>query len=151
MKFAKVKIEYPCGTTILERVTIDPASGDVMLPKRLSDIMKAMESVDRACAFTLQFKGHILTVSPGSNGTYSVSIPSVPAPVVDRMFHSLIFPTKDQQQQNGRFLHTLAAGSVVDAIGFAHASQDWNLQLVVGTSILAVLGVVFWGMGLWGM
>lgn len=149
MKLAKVKVEYPCGTTILERVTINAATGEVVLPKRLLDVMKAMESVDRACAFTLQLNGHILTVAAGSDGTYKVSIPSVPTPVFGRMFHSFIFPTKDQQQQNGRFLHTLAAASIVGAVGFVHASPDWNVQTVVGTAILAVLGVVLWGMGLY--
>ncbi|CAB3740390.1 hypothetical protein LMG27174_06643 [Paraburkholderia rhynchosiae] len=33
MKLADVKVEYSCGTTISDRVTLDPATGQVHLPR----------------------------------------------------------------------------------------------------------------------
>jgi hypothetical protein len=44
MKLAKVKIEYSSGTTIVDRVTLDSATGQVYLAPRVLGLLSKMES-----------------------------------------------------------------------------------------------------------
>jgi hypothetical protein len=46
MKLAKVKIEYSSGTTIVDRVSLDPLTGRVYLAPRVLGLMKTMEQSD---------------------------------------------------------------------------------------------------------
>lgn len=146
MKLAKVKIEYTCGTTIVERVMLDATTGEVHLPPRLDALMVQMDKVDCSPAFSLQYQGYVLPVSV-LDGVFRVRVPETPARMGQRMLHAVAFPSKDQRQQNGRFLHTLAAASVGGAVGYAHSTPMWSAESAVGTAVLAVGGVVLWAMG----
>jgi hypothetical protein len=68
-----------------------------------------------------------------------------------RFLHPIALPTKDQRQQNGRFMQTLSAASIVGAVGYAHSAVRWDLPTLLNTASLALLGVVLWYAGLLAM
>jgi hypothetical protein len=76
-----------------------------------------------------------------------VRVPETPVRMGHRMLHAVAFPSKDQRQQNGRFLHTVVAASVGGAVGYAHSTPVWSAESVFGTVVLASLGVLLWAMG----
>ncbi len=150
MKLAKVKVEYTGGTTITERVTLDPATGQVTLPPRLHALLKAMDETECSPAFGLEYGGHILSVV-ASDGTYKVSIPEEATPGFRQVLNAILYPSKDQRQQNGRYMHTLSAASIGGAVGYVHAAPMLDLQTVVGAAGLGALGVLLWYGGLLAM
>jgi hypothetical protein len=88
-----------------------------------------------------------LPVTPVVNGGYVVSLPTDPPPGIRQILHAIATPSKDQRQQNGRYLHTLSAASIGGTVGYVHSASSWDLSSVVGASILASLGVVLWYAG----
>jgi hypothetical protein len=151
MKLAKVKVEYTGGTTITERVTLNPATGEVYLPPRLRALMEKMDETECSPAFGLEYKGFVLPVAVLSDGTYKVSIPVAPQPGIRQVFNAIAYPSKDQRQQNARFLHTLSAASIGGFVGYVHASSSLDFQTIVGATILAIVGVLLWYVGFIGM
>jgi hypothetical protein len=147
MKLAKVKIEYSSGTTIVDRVTLDPTTGQVHLAPRVLWLLGKMEESERAPSFTLEYKGYVLPVTAHPDGTYVVPIPRDMGPGLGDRLYAIANPSKDQRQQNGRYLHTLSAASIGGAVGYAHSSAAWDGPTVVGTAALVGLGVVLWYAG----
>ncbi|SAK60960.1 hypothetical protein AWB79_02757 [Caballeronia hypogeia] len=80
MKLAKVKIEYSSGTTIVDRVTLDPTTGQVHLAPRVLGLLNKMEESECSPSFSLEYKGDVLPVNMTGNGGYVVSIPPDPGP-----------------------------------------------------------------------
>ncbi|WP_248324033.1 MULTISPECIES: hypothetical protein [unclassified Caballeronia] len=150
MKLAKVKIEYSSGTTIMDRVTLDPATGRVHLAPRVLGLLAKMEESECSPSFTLEYMGYILPVSNVSGG-YVVSLPAGPGPGWRQVFHAIKTPTKDQRQQNGRLLHTLSAASIVGAVGYAHSASSWDFLTAANTIALALVGLVLWYCGYFNM
>ncbi|SAK89398.1 hypothetical protein AWB82_06264 [Caballeronia glebae] len=142
MKLAKVKIEYSSGTTIVDRVTLDPATGEVHLAPRVLRLLSKMEESECSPSFSLQYKGDVLPVKMVDDGRYRVSIPPEPGPGLQQVLHAVATPTKDQRHQNGRCLHTLSAASIGGAVGYAHSASAWDSLTIASTSALAALGVV---------
>ncbi len=147
MKLAKVKVEYTGGTTITERVTLDPATGQVHLPPRLWALMEKMDETECSPAFGLEYMGFVLPVSVLADGKYTVSIPTQPQAGIRQVLNAIAYPAKDQRQQNGRYLHTLSAASIGGAVGYVHAASTVDVQTVVGAASLAGLGVLLWYVG----
>jgi hypothetical protein len=147
MKLAKVKVEYTGGTTITERVTLDPATGQVHLPPRLRALMEKMDETECSPAFGLEYMGFVLPVSVLADGTYNVSIPIQPQAGIRQVLNAIAYPAKDQRQQNGRYLHTLSAASIGGAVGYVHAASAVDVQTVVSAASLAGLGVLLWYVG----
>jgi hypothetical protein len=147
MKLAKVKVEYTGGTTITERVTLDPATGQVHLPRRLRALMEKMDETECSPAFGLEYMGFVLPVSVLADGTYNVSIPIQPQAGIRQVLNAIAYPAKDQRQQNGRYLHTLSAASIGGAVGYVHAASAVDVQTVVSAASLAGLGVLLWYVG----
>jgi len=44
-------------------------------------------------------------------------------------------------------LHTLAAASMVGAVGYAHAAVQWDWATIFNTATLAGIGVILWYQG----
>ncbi|SAL81720.1 hypothetical protein AWB74_06034 [Caballeronia arvi] len=147
MKLAKVKIEYSSGTTIVDRVTLDPATGQVHLAPRVLGLLSKMEESECSPSFSLEYKGYVLPVATVSGGGYVISIPTDPGPGFRQVLHAIATPTKDQRQQNGRYLHTLSAASIGGLVGYVHSASSWTLSTIVGSTILAGLGVLLWYAG----
>ncbi|MDR5832449.1 hypothetical protein P9250_31875 [Caballeronia sp. LP006] len=147
MKLAKVKIEYSSGTTIVDRVTLDPATGQVHLAPRVLGLLGKMEESECSPSFSLEYKGDVLPVNTAGDGGYLVSIPPEPGPGFRRLLHAVATPSRDQRHQNGRYLHTLSAASIGGAVGYAHSTSSWDPLTIAGTSALAALGVVLWYAG----
>ena len=150
MKLAKVKIEYSSGTTIMDRVTLDPTTGQVHLAPRVHGLLCKMEESECSPSFTLEYMGYILPVT-NVGGRYAVTIPAGPRAGWRQIVHAIKTPTKDQRQQNGRLLHTLSAASIVGAVGYAHSAASWDLLTAVNTIALAALGLVIWYCGYFNM
>jgi hypothetical protein len=151
MKLAKVKVEYTGGTTITERVTLDPATGKVTLPPRLLALLETMDQVECSPAFGLDYEGFTLPVSAASDGTYSVAIPQESYRGLERVLNAIAYPSKDQRQQNARYLHTLSAASVGGLVGYVHAASRLDYSTIAGAAILAALAVLLWYAGFTGM
>lgn len=75
MKLANVKVEYSCGTTITDRVTLDPATGQVHLPPRLQTLLRAMDETECAPSFVVEYNGSTLPVTVDSNGLRKIGEP----------------------------------------------------------------------------
>jgi hypothetical protein len=151
MKLAKVKVEYTGGTTITERVTLDPATGKVTLPPRLHALLRTMDESECSPAFGLSYDGFTLPVSLQTDGSYAVTIPALPQPGFQRMVNAIAYPSRDQRQQNARYLHTLSAASLAGFVGFVHAATTANLPTVSEAVSLVVVGVVLWYVGFLAM
>lgn len=147
MKLATVKVEYTCGLTLTDRVTLDVRTGELQLPPRLLEVMATVGKTECSPTFSLEYLGYVLPVKNGTNGRFDVSLPPAPPSGFRRALHSISYPTKDQRQQNGRLLHTLAAASIVGAVGYAHAAGQWDWATVFNTATLAGIGVILWYQG----
>jgi hypothetical protein len=147
MKLATVKVEYTCGLTLTERVTLNVPTGAIELPPRLAALMDKMAETEATPAFTLEYMGYVLPVDVTEDGSYRVLLPDAAPAGFRRIFHSIAYPTKDQRQQNGRFLQTLSAASMVGAVGYAHAAARWDMPTVLNTATLACVGVILWYQG----
>ena len=147
MKLATVKVEYTCGLTLTDRVTLNVSTGELHLPPRLTEVMAAVGKSECPPAISLEYLGYVLPVEVGPDGSYDVSLPPAPPAGFRRALHSISYPTKDQRQQNGRLLHTLAAASMVGAVGYAHAAAQWDWATVFNTATLAGIGVILWYQG----
>jgi hypothetical protein len=150
MKLAKVKIEYSSGTTIVDRVSLDPVTGRVYLAPRVLALINTMEQSECSPSFSLQYKGYVLPVAAAS-GEYSVSMPVEHGTAFGKVMHSIAVPSKEQRQQNGRYLHTLSAASIGGAAASWHAAlgQGWDAFVLPG--FLAIAGVLLWYAGIWSM
>ncbi|TCK33394.1 hypothetical protein B0G84_7613 [Paraburkholderia sp. BL8N3] len=147
MKLARVKVEYTCGLTLVDKVSLDVATGTVSIPPRLARLMSVMEANECSPAFTMEYEGYSLPVTVESGGRYCVTLPSRNGPLARQLWDSVTFPTKDQRQQNGRLLHTFSAASVVGAFGYVHAVTRWDTLSVFTAVSLVVLGVLLWYVG----
>jgi len=113
--------------------------------------MAKMDESECSPAFSLEYLGYVLPVESGPEGTFNVSLPETVAFGFRRVLHSVVYPTKDQRQQNGRLLHTFSAAPIVGAAGYAHAAAQWDLPTVLNTASLACLGVILWYAGFLAM
>ncbi|MCC8397299.1 hypothetical protein LJ656_32510 [Paraburkholderia sp. MMS20-SJTR3] len=147
MKLAKVKVEYSCGTTIDDRVTLDEETGRVHLPPRLQALLHLMEATECSPSFVLEYNGSTLPVTVDTGGLRKIGVPVQPRSRVEQLFN----PTKDQRQQNARYLHTLSAASVGGLIGYLHAASTLDLTTVAGAAILASVAIILWYVGFIGM
>jgi hypothetical protein len=75
VKPATVKVEYTCGLTLTDRVTLDGRTGEILLPPRLIAVMAKMEESECSPAFSLRHEGYVLPVHGGPQGTYNVQMP----------------------------------------------------------------------------
>jgi hypothetical protein len=151
VKLATVKVEYTCGQTLTDRVTLDAKTGEILLPPRLIGVMAKMADSECLPAFSLQYGGYVLPVEAGAKSSYKVQLPVIAPFGFRRLLHPIAQPTKDQRQQNGRFLQTLSAAAIVGAIGYVHAAGQWDLSTLLNTASLSVLGVILWYAGLLAM
>ncbi|WP_321794795.1 hypothetical protein [Caballeronia sp. J97] len=148
MKLAKVKVEYTCGLTLVDKVTLDVATGAVSLPPRLRALMAEMEKSEYPPAIVLDYRGRDLSVRLTDDGAFFIDLlPEPDEGVVQHLKHSLSFPTENQRQQNARYLHTLSAASLGGAVALWHSTRTWDAAAVVNLTCLVVFAVVLWIIG----
>jgi hypothetical protein len=147
MKLATVKVEYTCGLTLTDRVTLDVLTGELHLPPRLVEVMSIVGRSECPPAFSLEYLGYVLPVQVGAEGRYNITLPEIPHSGFRRLLNSVLYPTRDQRQQNGRLLHTFCAASIVGAVGYAHAVGQWVWPTILNAASLAGLGVILWYVG----
>jgi hypothetical protein len=151
MKLAIVRVEYSSGTVLVDRASLNEKTGEILLPPRLDELMEVMGKRERSQTFTLEYRSYVLPVAISASGGCSVEVPKVPTAIGRRMLHAILLPSKDQQQQNGRFLHTLSAASFVGAVGYAHSLPSWTVSTLADAVSLAGLGVLLWAIGFYLM
>lgn len=147
MKLAKVKVEYTCGLTIVERASVDTKTGELFLPPRLTALMEAMADSECPPAFTLDYKGYPLPVRPDGLAKYAVTIPSGNGSRMRQFADSIVYPTEMQRQQNGRLIHTLSAAAIVSAAATVHAVQSFSWGLFGSIALQAGGAVLLWYVG----
>ena len=94
MKLATVKVEYTCGLTLTDRVTLNVSTGELHLPPRLTEVMAAVGKSECSPAFSLEYLGYVLPVEVGPDGSFDVSLPPAPPAGFWRALHSISYPTK---------------------------------------------------------
>lgn len=148
MKLAKVKVEYTCGLTLIDRVTIDLESGDVYLPPRLTGLLDLMQKIECCPAFSLEHRGAVVPVQARSDGTFTADLSARPAPGMRGLLRELAYPTKEQRHQQGRYIHTLSAASAGGAAAAFHAAVAQGWQGLFLPIALLVWAVILWYAGL---
>jgi hypothetical protein len=141
MKLANAKIQYPCGTIIIDRVSLDVRTGEVLVPPRLRDVMDEMDRSETSQTFSVEYRGRVLAVAVDATGRFRVKFPDVSTATRLSGLRSLAFPSKDQRQQNGRFVHMLSAASFVGAALSAFSTSKWNAHAIaqMGSLIISAL------------
>jgi len=151
MKLATIKLEYTCGLTLTDRVALDGDTGDIVLPPRLVAVMAKIGESECLPAFSIQYEGFTLPVEGSAGSSYKVYLPVVAPFGFPRLLQPIARPTKDQRQQNGRFLQTFSAASILGAVGYVHSAAQWDLSAMLNTTSLAALRVILWYAGLLAM
>jgi hypothetical protein len=141
MKLANAKIQYPCGTIIFDRVSLDVRTGEVLVPPRLRDIMDEMEKSETSPTFSVEYRDRVLAVAVDATGRFHVKFSDLGTAARRSGLRSLAFPSKDQRRQNGRFVHMLSAASFVGAALSAFFTSNWNAHAIaqMGSLIISAL------------
>ena len=147
MKLANAKIEYPGGTIITDRVSLDVRTGEVLVPPRLRDMMKEMDKSETSSTFSVECQGRVFVVAVDAAGRFRVKAPAANTTGRRSALRSLAFPSKDQRQQNGRFLHMLSAASFVGAALSALSTSNWNAHAIAQTGSLTISALLLGAVG----
>jgi hypothetical protein len=147
MKLANAKIQYPCGMVIIDRVSLDVRTGEVLIPPRLRDVMKEMDKSETSSSFSVEYQGRMLTVAVDTAGRFRVKVPDVSTATRRSSFRSLAFPSKDQRRQNGRFVHMLSAASFIGAALSALSTTTWNGHAIAQTGSLTISALLLGAVG----
>ncbi|CAN7472950.1 hypothetical protein LJR034_003073 [Caballeronia sp. LjRoot34] len=147
MKMADAKIEYRCGTIIMDRVSLDVQTGEVLVPPRLREVMNEMEKSETSSTFSVECQGRVFVVAVDANGGFRATSPSGNNPMRRSALRSLVFPSKDQRQQNGRFVHMLSAASLTGAAFSALCTVNWTAPAIAQTASLTVSGLLLAAVG----
>lgn len=147
MKLATVKVEYTGGLTFTDRVVVDGVTGELHFPPRLIAVMATMREFECIPAINLDYRGQPVPVHSAPDNSFDVVLPQPANAAFRRVLQSLAYPSKDQRQQNGRFLQTLSGASLVGAVGYVHATSHWDVSTIVNAVTLIVFGVASWYVG----
>jgi hypothetical protein len=147
MKLTNAKIQYPCGTIIIDRVSLDIRTGEVLVPPRLRNIMDEMDKSETSSTFSVEYRGRVLAVAVDATGRFRVKIPDVNTTTRLSNLRSIAFPSKDQRKQNGRFVHMLSAASFVGAALSALSTSNWNAHAIVQTGSLTISALLLGAVG----
>jgi hypothetical protein len=147
MKLANARIEYPCGTTIIDRVSLDVQTGEVLVPSRLKHMMDEMDKSETSSSFSVEYQDRVLTVAVDTTRRFRVKVPDVSTATRRSALRSLAFPSKDQRRQNGRFVHMLSAASFVGAALSALSTSTWNAHAIAQTGSLTISALLLGAVG----
>jgi hypothetical protein len=81
MKLATVKVEYTCGLTLTDGVTLDVTTGELHLPPRLVEVMSMVgkwNARQRSASGTSAISYRCKSVQVGAKGGYDVTLPEFP-------------------------------------------------------------------------
>ncbi|MFL9995283.1 hypothetical protein PQR34_32200 [Paraburkholderia sediminicola] len=151
MRIVEIRVEYPSGITIVDRATFIQQLDNVVPSERLASILREFATSEAPPAVTAEIDGASLRLDARVDGTFSVSRESLALKKPVSGFRLLNLGnswSKDQRQQFGRFAHTLSAASAVGAIGYGHSTTVWTLAAAFNVSVLVVLFVVLFFIGM---
>ncbi|KMQ81064.1 hypothetical protein BPMI_03201 [Candidatus Burkholderia pumila] len=106
MKLVKVKVAYTCGLMIVETASVDPTTGELFLPPRLTGLMSQIEASECPPVFTLDYNGYPIHVHPNGAAEYAVTLPVGKGSIWRQFVDSIVYPREIQRHQNGRLIHT---------------------------------------------
>ena len=155
MEIVDVSVEYPSGLTITDRATFVADLDQVCISERLAFVMQRLSETEpppkvfaRSIDCSLQLDARI-------DGTFQVVSKLFDSPDRNGLWPRLVdlvkSPTKDQRQQFGRFMHTLAAAALIGAIGFWHSTSNWSVPNVLSEINLIVAFVITFYVGMVSM
>ncbi|MCG5077258.1 hypothetical protein [Paraburkholderia tagetis] len=149
MEIVTVVVQYAGGLEISEGATLDPATGIVHVSERLQQLLRECDTTESPPRLTVLDGGvrHLLIRDRAEfkrGETIALPIPRSAFPF-SGFGHAW---SKDQRQQFGRFMHTLAAASVVGAVGFWHATTSWTVAAVRNEAGLAFAVVILFLVGM---
>ena len=64
MKLANAKIQYPGGMIIVDRVSLDVRTAEILVPPRLRDIMDEMDKSETSSTFSVNAKANCPALNP---------------------------------------------------------------------------------------
>lgn len=151
MEIVDIFVEYPSGMSIADRATFIQQLDTVAPSERLAAILREFATSEAPPVVTAVIGGASVRLDARVDGTFSVSRESV-SPKKRRSGFRLVNLghswSKDQRQQFGRFAHTLSAASAAGAIGYGHSITVWSLAAVFNVSVLVVLFVLLFFIGM---
>ncbi|HDR8934422.1 TPA: hypothetical protein QDB15_004223 [Burkholderia vietnamiensis] len=154
MEIVDLVIEYPSGLSIIDRATyvadlqiVHPSMRVALILKDLGDTeapptaFASIDSVEVELASrldgTFQVVGELAEQTPEQAGLVGMLLG-----------HAW---TKDQRQQFGRYAHTISAAAAIGAVGFWHSTHDWTAIACASLSMLVVLAVLLFYVGIHSM
>jgi hypothetical protein len=147
MKLMKAKLEYTCGTTIIDRVWLNVQTLEVLLPPRLTAVMNEIEKTEPPPAFSIECNGRSLAVVIDATGSFFAKNDDITAAVGRGALHSFAFPSKDQRLLNGRFAHMLSVASLAGALVSVFSATGWNIRSVTDTASYLLSAVLLGAAG----
>jgi hypothetical protein len=149
MKLMKAKLEYTCGTTIIDRVWLNVQTLEVLLPPRLTVVMNEIEKSEPPPAFSIECNGRSVAVAVDATGLFFAKNDDLAAAVRRSVLHSFTFPSKDQRLLNGRFAHMLSVASLAGALASMVSTTDWNIRSVTDTASYLLSALLLGAAGLY--
>jgi hypothetical protein len=153
MEIVDIVVEYPSGLSIKDRATFIADLDQVCISERLAFVIQHLaqsESPPKASArgphCSLQLEARV-------DGTFHVASKWADRPDKIGLWAELVemvkWPTRDQRQQFGGFMHTLSAAALIGAISFWHTTSSWSVfnilsevNLVLAFVLTLVVGMV---------
>ncbi|MPW08351.1 hypothetical protein GCT19_22215 [Paraburkholderia sp. CNPSo 3155] len=147
MEIVEIQVEYPSGMTISDRASYLREMEQVYPSERLLGILREVCVTEAPPAVSALIDGATVRLDARTDGSFGISETlrrSGAEGVVVRLLQPFTDPTKDQQQQFGRFCHTIAAAAFLGAVGVWHSTQEWTLESIkLEASIILGLMITF--------
>ncbi|RQR26341.1 hypothetical protein DIE23_30035 [Burkholderia sp. Bp9143] len=151
MQFVDVCIEFPSGTTIIDRGSYDDQLGMVYVSSRVRACLAVAQESESPPEITASWDGYEAKLIHSTGGSFAVvSVVPPAASPRSRLGARLVRASwsKDQRQQFGRFCHTLTVSSIVGVVGYVHAISEFSIWAAMNVAALVVIGVITYVIGM---
>jgi hypothetical protein len=130
MQIVDVLVEFTSGVTISDRGTFLVGSARVQVSAQMADVLRLLSDAGLPPKVTARINGEVMPLEPDGIGMFRIAKTGVGGDRPIRFWWVLAtlvkFPTRDQRQQFGRFMHTLSAAALIGAIGLWHSTSNWT-------------------------
>jgi hypothetical protein len=152
MEIIEIRLEYASGMTVTDRATFVPDLAEICTSERLASLVREFSVTEAPAKVSATIRGQLIELDQRVGGNFSVPKGALESPPEPgrwlRGLQAFVPQTKDQRQQFGRLMHTLAAASLIGAIGFWHSTSSWTASNILSevNLVLAFLITYYEGM-----
>jgi len=130
MEIVEIRIEFPSGITFTDRASYSADAGQVYPSERLRSVLREFSASEAPPVASAVIDGATVLLDSTTDGSFARAETKGDGSKRSLMaifLQPFLTPTKDQRQQIGRFLHTLAAAACLGAVGVWHSTSVWTL------------------------